>query len=172
MFQNHRGGGGGDEVEGRLTEGCQGIVVRHSCSSPRPLMLGLRSHGEGMVSLVLWVRAHSLTHSRSSVRSTTPCSCEEPGPAWPSCYVTEMRGQTDEPLEVNTVFKVSPNVSTRLSNSVPNFFFPQLHSLFCVAHSDGVIYLYLFILSFFPCRSIVVDGLALPAEYLLLAGLF
>lgn len=64
-----RQSGRGDEVEGRLREGCQDIVVQYSRSSPRLLMLALCLHGEGMYG-VLCVRAdgsatHSPTHNRS-----------------------------------------------------------------------------------------------------------
>lgn len=61
--------GSGDEVEGRLREGCQGIVVQRSYRSPQLVMLGLCIHGEGMCS-VLCVRADGsitrlLTHNHS-----------------------------------------------------------------------------------------------------------
>lgn len=65
----------GDEVEGRLREGCQGIVVQPSCSSPRLLMLGLCIHGEGMYSVLCVCADGSITHSLTHNRSVWTRTC-------------------------------------------------------------------------------------------------
>lgn len=139
----------------RLREGW-GKAVRALWSSPHAAHHGYWCWGcVSMVKACIWSCVYvrmdqSPTRSRTigqferaHVRlwgqtTTMPCSCVEPGPAWLSCNITELRDWTDESLEVNTVFQVFQNVSTELSNSVLNFFwsfFLPITFSFCVACS-------------------------------------
>lgn len=122
--QRWRGWG---KVEGRLSGHCGPALTQLTTATDAGAVSPWWRHVFGLVCTRRWIN-HPLAHAKSFglnahmciwVRQQQrSCWCVEPGPAWLSCSVTELCDQTDESLKVNTVFKVSHNVSHELSNSV------------------------------------------------------